>query len=173
MIEYEKTYLAKYLPQDLTDYHAEEIVDLYIPADAASPTLRLRKQGKHYDLTKKEIIHEGDFSEMHEYTIHLSEKEYEAFKSIPTKEIRKIRYFYPFKDHIAEISIFKKALAGLVLIDFEFEKPEEKNEFKMPEFCLADVTQESFASGRNLAGKSYSDIEEELKQFDYHELILK
>ena len=173
MIEYEKTYLAKHLPQNLTDYHAEEIVDLYFPAQAISPTLRLRKQGDHYDITKKEMINENDFSELHEYTIHLTQKEYGALCLIPSKSVTKLRYFYPYKDHIAEIGIFKGALTGLILIDVEFENSEEKNKFEMPEFCLADVTQESFISGRHLAGKTYSDIEKELAQFGYHKTILK
>ena len=42
---------------------------------------------------------------------------------------------------------------------------EEKNKFGMPDFCLADVTQEDFIAGGYLAGKGYVDIEKELERF--------
>lgn len=37
----------------------------------------------------------------------------------------------------------------------------------MPDFCLADVTQEKFTAGGILAGKKYSDIEAELEKYGY------
>ena len=55
-------------------------------------------------------------------------------------------------------------------VDFEFETEEEKEKFEMPEFCLADVTQENFIAGGMLAGKKYKDIEKELERFEYKKL---
>ena len=42
----------------------------------------------------------------------------------------------------------------------------------MPDFCLADVTQEKFIAGGMICGKSYEDIEKELKRFNYVKLFL-
>jgi hypothetical protein len=56
----------------------------------------------------------------------------------------------------------------MVLVDFEFDTEEDQAAFAMPEFCLADVTQEDFIAGGILAGKKYQDLEEDLKRFNYH-----
>ena len=64
-------------------------------------------------------------------------------------------------------------LKGLVVIDFEFETIEEKDAFKMPEFCLVDITQEVFIAGGMVCGKKYEDIENELKRFNYNKLFLE
>jgi len=63
-------------------------------------------------------------------------------------------------------------LKGLILVDFEFDKMEEKDSFDMPDFCLVDITQEVFIAGGMLCGKSYEDIEEYLKRFGYIKLFL-
>ena len=87
--------------------------------------------------------------------------------------MRKIRYYYPCSGRIAEIDVFKGLLEGLVLVDFEFEKPEEKKAFKMPDFCLVDVTREKLVAGGMLCGKSYSDIGKELEKFNYKKLTMR
>jgi len=57
-----------------------------------------------------------------------------------------------------------------VLVDIEFDSPEDLHASTMPEFCLADVTQEDFIAGGRLCGKSYIDIESELTRFEYTKL---
>lgn len=44
----------------------------------------------------------------------------------------------------AELDVFTGKLAGLVLIDFEFDSLDAKASFTPPDFILADVTQEDF-----------------------------
>jgi len=53
------------------------------------------------------------------------------------------------------------------LVDVEFKDLDAKSSFGMPDFCLADVTQETIFAGGMLCGKKYSDIEERLKAFGY------
>ena len=84
--------------------------------------------------------------------------------------MRKIRHYYEYKGRTAEIDIFQEYLQGLVLVDFEFDNVSEKDAFNMPEFCLADVTQEEFLAGGMLCGKTYADIEPFLKKFNYKKL---
>ena len=45
MIELEKTYLAKEIPQGLKDCNSKEIIDIYIPKSNAHPKIRIRKNG--------------------------------------------------------------------------------------------------------------------------------
>lgn len=170
MIELERTYLAKYLPADLTKHQHKEIADIYIPATAEHPVTRIRKNGDHYEMTKKQPTHGDDASRQKEQTIILLEEEYRELCQIDGKRIRKIRYNYALKDHTAEFDVFQDALAGLVLVDIEFRTRDAQQQFTVPDFCLAEVTHATFLAGGMLCGKSFSDIESELKQFNYTKL---
>ncbi|MEK6905851.1 MAG: hypothetical protein AABX24_05615 [Nanoarchaeota archaeon] len=43
----------------------------------------------------------------------------------------------------------------------------------MPNFCLAEVTQEDFIAGGMICGKTYEDIEDDLRKFKYNKLFLE
>ncbi len=59
------------------------------------------------------------------------------------------------------------------MVDFEFKNLKEKDAFTMPDFCLAEVTQEEFTAGGMLCGKDFADIEENLEKFNYKKLFLE
>lgn len=169
--EFEKTYLAKYIPEDIDKFPSREIVDIYIPGTREHPCLRVRKGGDDYEITKKKPINEGDCSCQSEETIKLDKEEFEFFENITSKKIRKERVYYKRKEVDFEIDIFKDELKGLVLIDIEFKNKKLKNSFRgAPDFCLVDVTQEDFIAGGMLAGKKYGDIEEDLVRCGYDKL---
>lgn len=173
MIELEKTYLAKFIPKDLRNCKKREIIDTYIPKSKAHPTLRIRKDGNKFEITKKEPIDSSDSSVQKEDMIPLSAAEFESLSKINGKKSSKTRHYYPFKNKIAEIDVFHGKLEGLVLVDFEFKTKEEKQSFEKPDFCLVDVTQEEFIAGGMLCGKTYKDIEKRLESFGYNKLTLK
>ena len=166
MIELEKTYLVKEVPNDLTSYPSKEIIDLYIPKNRVHPTLRIRKNGNKFEITKKEPLKE-DASEQEEQTIILTEEEFYSLVEVEGKKAHKIRYYYNYNGRTAEFDVFQGPLKGLILVDFEFDSIEDKNSFQMPDFCLADVTQEQFIAGGMVCGKSYEDIQENLNRFGY------
>ena len=166
-VELEITYLAKRLPEGLDNCRSREILDIYLPESARHPTLRVRRDGGQYMVTKKEPLEDGDTSRQLEQTIRLTKEEFDVFSTLQGKRVRKQRYFYRCGERMAEIDVFKDGLEGLVFVDFEFGTREEKNSFSMPEFCLADVTQEEFLAGGLLCGKGYSDIEQRLSKFNY------
>lgn len=168
-LELEKTYLLTKLPPGLKKCKYTEIIDIYIPAFKAHPQIRIRKKGEKAELTKKVPVN-NDASRQTEHTIPLSEDEFEAISAIPGKKVRKLRYYYPVGDKIAEIDIFQDGLSGLVLADFEFSDFDSKDNFKAPDFCLVEITQEEFIGGGRLAGKSYADIEADLNKFNYKKL---
>ena len=172
MIELEKTYLAKSLPAGLKNCKHKEIIDIYIPKPSRHPKLRIRKNGDKYEITKKEPVNTNDASHQKEQTIVLTEEEFNELARLDGKKTHKIRYYYNYKGKTAEIDVFQGSLKGLVIVDFEFETVEEKDAFKMPPFCLAEVTQEEVIAGGMLCGKSYEEIEEELKRFNYRKLVL-
>lgn len=170
-IELERTFLLKNIPVGLEKCKSIEIIDIYLPKSAKHPILRIRKKGDVFEMTKKYPLVGKDFSEQEEYNISLSKEEFKELSEIEGKRFRKIRYFYPLDGKTAEIDIYLDALRGLAFVDFEFDSRAEKDKFKMPHFCLADVTQEKFVAGGMLAGKKYSDIEPFLKKYNYKKIM--
>lgn len=170
MIEREKTYLAKYIPEDLKKCKKKELLDIYFPKEAVHSHLRLRQNGDKYELTKKCRLIPDDASSLIEQTIDLTRKEFLAFARVEGKRVRKIRCYLEYGGRLLEVDIFQDELAGLVLVDVEFETEKEKLDFKMPSFCLAEVTQEDFIAGGMLCGKGYADIEKDLARFGYNKL---
>ncbi len=172
MIELERTFLAKNLLLGLEKCHYKEIIDIYLPTNVPHPKLRIRKNGDKHEITKKIPADGGDLSRMHEETTTITKEEFDELNSSLTgKRTHKLRYYYPYKDLIAEVDVFQDALKGLVVIDFEFKSEEEKNSFQMPDFCLAEVTSEEFIAGGMLCGKKYEEIEEELNKWNYTKII--
>jgi CYTH domain-containing protein len=122
-------------------------------------------------MTKKERLDPDDASMQKEHTIPLSKEEFLVLSSLDGKKLSKIRHYYDYNGIVAEIDVFQEYLKGLVVIDFEFQTVDEKDRFTMPDFCLADVTQDDFIAGGMLCGKKYKDIENELRKFNYKKII--
>ena len=171
MTGFERTFLAKYLPEDLGKCTFREIIDVYIPRISIHPKLRIRKIGNKFEITKKIPVNRKN-SQLRETTIPITEEEFEDLKLIG-KRIRKFRYYYPFNGKFAEIDIFQDLLKGLVLIDFEFNSEKEMKEFEIPDFCLAEVTQEEFIAGGILSGKSFLELHKQLKKFEYQRILMQ
>ncbi|MFA6461830.1 MAG: adenylate cyclase [Candidatus Woesearchaeota archaeon] len=173
MIEHERKFLIKYLPELLHQCKFKEIIDIYLPAHHHNPNLRIRKNGNKYEITRKEVI-DGDTSKLKEDNLLINEEEFkELEKEITGKRVHKVRYYYPYQNLIAEIDVFQGDLKGLILVEFEFPSLEEKEGFTIPEFCLVEVTKTSkevFAGGM-LCGKKYVDIEQELKKWGYEKKV--
>jgi CYTH domain-containing protein len=172
MEELELTYLVKDLPEGVLSSPSKELLDIYIPASVEHPTLRVRKAGEKCEITKKQPIEQGDASRQLEITIPLTKNEFEELNTLMGKRVQKTRFYYKEQNVSYEIDVFRGDLSGLVLADVEFSSIEEKGSFKMPSWCLADVTQEDFIAGGMICGKEYSDVEEVLSRFGYKKLII-
>ncbi len=166
--EFERTFLAKYIPKDIENCNFVELEDNYIPKESNHPILRIRKKGDRTVITKKYKKKEGDASVMIEETILLSLEEYNSISALEGKKFSKRRYLYEYeKGKFCEIDIYQDKLKGLIVIDFEFNSIEEKDNFKIPDFCLIEITNEEFLAGGMLCGKSYEDLINNLKKFNY------
>lgn len=171
--ELELTYLAKELPPDLATKPSKMLVDVYYPSADPHPLLRIRQKGDSYEITKKVMANGTDSSHMLEHTISLSPEEFAALTAAPGKRVAKRRYDFEYQGRKAEIDVFDGDLEGLVVVDFEFTDRDNQLSFQMPDFCLADVTQEAFIAGGKLAGKSYADIQADLDRYGYQKLHIK
>ncbi len=170
-IEMEKTYLAKFLPEGLKDCRSKEILDIYVPKGSAHAKLRIRKSGETYTITKKNPVG-ASASIQNEENIAILPEEFEAFAGMDGNRMRKIRYYYPYQGLTAEIDVFLEQLEGLVLVDFEFNEEKKLNDFIMPDFCLADVTEEEEIAGGVLCHHSFASLEEMLERFSYKKISL-
>lgn len=172
MLEIEKRYLAKYLPEDLQSYPSHYLEDIYLSFDETTWFLRLRRQDDRYMITKKSLVNPQDYSSMYEDTIDLSSHEYTLLSWVQGRRLTKRRYNYILDDVTYEIAIFDGDLAWFVLIDVEFDNSEMFGAFKKPDFCGEDITNELRVIGHMLAGKKYMDIAGELSRFDYEPLFI-
>lgn len=173
MLELEKTYLAKYLPIGLKKCRKVEMIDRYLPIFKLHPSIRIRKKDNAYELSRKAPISKKDLSIQEEINIKLDKEEFKALIKIPAKVIHKIRYYYPYHNFTAEIDVFLGKLKGLVTIEFEFKNIKAMRKFKMPDFCLANVTHEKQSAGGHLAGRSYRDLKPLLAKYNYKTISLK
>jgi CYTH domain-containing protein len=171
MIEREKTFLAKYLPDGLGTCRQLELLDVYLPISSKHPKLRIRKRGDKLEITKKTLLNPDDASTQVEQTIALSVDEFDELSKINGKRIRKIRYYYDYNGRCVEFDVFQDDLKGLVLVDVEFETSEEQHKFTIPNFCLTEVTQEDFLAGGMLCGKKYTDIINDLNRLNYRAIV--
>jgi CYTH domain-containing protein len=168
MLELEKTFLAKFIP-DISQCKNKEIFDIYFPKNSYHPNLRIRKNGNRFEITKKTMI-DNDPSKQLENNIPLSEDEFIGLSKADGKRVKKTRYYYNYNGRIAEIDIFQEDLYGLVLVDFEFDNEDDKNNFPLPEFCLLDITGIEVIAGGMLCGRKYQDIESQLNELGYKKL---
>lgn len=170
-IELERTFLLKYLPKDLEKCELKEILDIYIPENSEHPSLRIRKRGDKFEITKKSLVDGNDSSELKENTISLTENEFDGLAKTKGKRLHNNRYLYPYENRMAEVDVYLDDLAGLIVVDFEFSSREEMEAFDVPDFCLVEVTQDKAIAGGILAGKKYVNIENDLKKYNYEKII--
>lgn len=174
MVKFEKTYLVKFLPENLGEFASNEIADIYIPEFSFHPKLRIRKNGGNFEISKKELIVEDKKSYHQEQTIFLTEIEYNELAKLAGKKVRKLRIEYPYdvaNELRADIDIFQDSLFGLVVASFDFNSEEQRTSFVMPDFCLADISSEDFIAGGIICGKTYKDIEKDLEKYNYKKIL--
>lgn len=173
-LEREFTFLINKLPADLGEFPSRIIEDNYIPASAEHPIMRIRRSGDKLMITKKYPTNSmdggrsGDSSRQIEHTIDLTQPEYDLLNQLDGKKFKKRRFAYEINGYKADLDVYLDKLSGLAVIDFEFDSEEAMQKFKKPGFVGADVTQELLTAGGMLAGKSYADIAETLREkYDY------
>lgn len=172
-IERERTYLAKYLPEELEKFPHKEMFDLYIPKKSEHAKLRIRKSGDSYVITKKNPVNEDNPSIQIEQNIKITKDEFEALSKSDANVVHKLRFKYPHQNYIAEVDVFLDKLEGLILIDFEFENNKQLEDFKIPDFCLVEVTNEHVLAGGVLCQNTFETISSKLKEHKYKKLCLK
>jgi hypothetical protein len=175
--EFRRVFLLADLPEPLTRASAHlQFFDNYIE----NTRLRLRTirdpQTKEWQwiLEQRFPQDENDVSVWNVSEIFLSDAEHTAFEifegrevkkneRVETNELRFNRYFFDVGQQQMEIDVFLNPLWGLCLGKVFFDEKETAQNFEMPDFAVAEVTQNEFFIGKNLIGKSFADVQEQLK----------
>jgi CYTH domain-containing protein len=164
-IERERRYLLQDLPEGLTraDYHLQ-ITDNYI----TGTRLRLRKvrdpQTNKWvvKFTQKFAPDANDLSRTIITNTYLNAIEAETLAIFDANEIRKNRYKFEFAGHQFSIDMFLGDLFGLVLAEVSFDTDEELDNFPLPPFALAEVTNNEIFTGGKLSQLTFADVTDEI-----------
>ncbi|HXD32410.1 MAG TPA: hypothetical protein VN643_14915 [Pyrinomonadaceae bacterium] len=167
VVERERRYLLKDLPEGLerTSPHVQ-ITDNYI----SGTRLRLRKTRDPrtnkwvVKFTQKYAPDPADLSRTLITNSYLNPAEYEVLSIFEANEIRKNRYVFDFEGRKFGVDMFLGDLLGLVLAEVSFDSDDEVENFPVPTFALADVTNNETFSGGKLCHLTFEDVRQEVKR---------
>lgn len=134
-MEIERKYLVDKLPGHIEDYPCRIISQGYLNIN---PVVRIRRDNEKYELTYKS----KGFMARQEYNLPLTREAYEhLLTKIDGRLIEKRRYMIPLEHGLtAELDVFERVLAPLILVEVEFSSEEEANSFVPPSWFGEDVT---------------------------------
>jgi len=166
-IERERRFLLPDLPEGLSraDHHLQ-ITDNYI----TGTRLRIRKVRDPktnkwvVKFTQKFAPNTHDFSRTIITNTYLSAIEAETLSMFDANEIRKNRYKFEFAGRTFSIDMFIGDLLGLVLAETGFESDEEMDNFPLPSFALADVTNNELFTGGRLSRLTFAEVQSEIER---------
>ena len=158
MLENERSFLVAKMPK-LDGVVRKEISQHYLSDGEES--LRLRKAGGTYELTKKLTVDPGDLSRKEELTIPLDRDEYHLLAPLAKRGLEKTRYYLRLPDGLtAELDVFAGPLKGLAMVEVEFPNEKIRASFVPPDWFGRDISQEAWSSNASLAGKTFRQIAE-------------
>ena len=134
-MEIEKKYLLKEVPA-LEAFEHHKIEQAYL---CTGPVVRVRQEDDVYYMTYKG----SGMMSREEYNLPLTEESYEHLKAkADGNVISKTRYLIPLEQEglVAEVDVFEKPFAPLVMAEVEFESEEAANRFVPPAWFGEEVT---------------------------------
>jgi CYTH domain-containing protein len=114
--------------------------------------------------TQKFAPNPADFSRTLITNTYLNHQEAEVLSVFEGNEIRKNRYYFDWEGHRSSVDMFLGDLFGLVLAEVGFETDDELENFKMPSFAVAEVTNHELFTGGRLCQATFEDIREEIRK---------
>jgi CYTH domain-containing protein len=165
-VERERRYLLRRLPPGLTAQQYRRITDHYL----SDTEIRLRHisrpaVGEHlWKLTQKVRSAPTDGTRVFTTTLYLSERGYDLFRNLPSRQIVKERYLFGHGGRRYGIDVFQGALAGLILAETECGSDEELAALTRPDFAALDVSRDEAFTGGALAALTPAEAQMLLEQ---------
>lgn len=158
MLEIERKFLIKNLPENLEAFPKFEIVQWYIK-DEEWNKCRIRKKWEKYYKTYKKwtwLVRE-------EIETEINQSEFETQRtSVGERFLTKTRYEIPYGKYKIELDIFKDKLQWLIYAEVEFPSAEEAQDFVVPLWFGIELTEIKEASNGYLAKHWISERLKEL-----------
>lgn len=138
--EIERKFLVDRMPDSLEGYPQTSIRQGYLIATDSGLELRIRQKAERYFQT----IKIGEGLSRTEIEIALSRDQYnELWPHTDGRRVSKIRYQIEVGDHVAELDRFEGELAGLQLVEVEFESVTASRQFTPPDWFGNEVTDDN------------------------------
>ncbi|TAJ40833.1 MAG: hypothetical protein EPO55_07685 [Reyranella sp.] len=150
VVERERRWLCREVPFERI-VRTETIVDLYV----TGTRLRLREARPHNgDPAMLRFSRKADVDPKTRLitSIYLPEHEFAVLAAaLPGLRIRKLRHRLKApRGVVLSVDEFQGALAGLRMVEAEFDTPERMASFPMPDFAIREVTDDPRFSGGHL-----------------------
>ena len=138
------------LPQNLVSYPSKKIQQGYLCTD---PVVRIRRSNDSYYLTYKS----KGLMCREEYNLPLNAEAYEHLLAKADRNIiSKTRYLIPISDELtAEVDVFEKPFAPLVMAEVEFPTIEDAQNFAVPGWFGKEVTFDKNYHNSNMSKKKF------------------
>lgn len=155
MMEIERKFTLKKLPEKLTDYPCRKLCQGYL---CTGPVVRIRKSEQDGEVRyilcykakigtlgkEKERMAEGEskFAKVNEEVeLPLTESSFATLlKKVEGRVIEKTRYLIPYREYLIELDVFEGELSGLYFAEVEFPDGEHADSFEPPEWFDRDVS---------------------------------
>jgi len=163
MMKVQSTYIVKKSPLGLTNMPSHEIDQGYLTDNSKS--LRLRRKGSSYYITRKISGLSGDPRIWDEYEIPLDKESFDDLWKIAVKKLNKTRYYYSHDDGAdIRVDVFHGKLEGLLIAEIIFDNEEAYRNFQSPDWLGREIVEEKWASNQYFASTNYEKIKSLMSQ---------
>ncbi len=155
MQEIERKFLVRDLP-DLSSAKRTVVRQGYITHPTDAVELRLRQKNDDFVMTFKS----GEGTVRTEREAAISQAQFDTFwPETDGRRVEKIRWSAVLPDGATfELDVFEGALAGLTLVEVEFDTIEAADAFQPPAWFGADVTDDKRFKNKNMAVSGPPDL---------------
>lgn len=116
--------------------------------------LRIRKRGENYRMTVKQGV--GLVRTEHEWPIAVEQFDC-LWPLTEGRRVEKLRYAVPWNHWTLEIDLFEGPLSPLMLLEIEFADLQDSRAFTVPDFVVAEVTNDKAYKNAMLATRGLPD----------------
>ncbi len=153
-LEIERKFLVSKLPDNLDNYHHDEIQQWYFILEE-NVEERVRHRWDKFYHTKKVWY----WKIREEYENEISHEEFDSlWPKTEWKRIYKTRYIIPYNNHNIELDIYHDKLEWLVVCEIEFNNEEESKNFIFPNRFWPEITDNDNYKNRNLINQSFDHL---------------
>ncbi len=147
-IEIERKFLVNTLPSSFDENNGKTIRQGYILAADEGFELRIRQKQTRYFQTVKM----GEGLSRTEIEIELSQEQFQQlWPHTEGRRVSKTRFLLPVGEFTAELDRFYDHLAGLILVEVEFDSVEISSSFVPPDWFGTEVTEDKRYKNKSLA----------------------